>query len=526
MYLCISLQDNTSNKCLLFHLQPAILTMAVLGLQVVFSLVMFTFLHKLAPYYSVGRWLLSKRLNRYLHPTNDELKQLSSGNQTGKPSGQTSKAKRRAEQRRNAANAPSDKSETFTVPRNLPVQLDQALVEDIDLIPLQYYSEYTWLMDFSLCSLVIFVLTEIYFIITPHRIELNLSILWCLLTVAFCVRVLGSQAWIYLRTQEGGERILLVAFTFFFLVFAMGVLIVGDNVIEFGIEEGYKNFSKSATEFLQHQGITSHGPVSFLTFKITLAFFGMLVGALLTFPGLRLAKLHLDTLKYNQERKIVQMLLQVNYLLPLLLILLWVKPVGRDLLCGKTFSQVKPLFYEDQFEGFRILLVVIMCSLRIILMPKFMQSHLNLAHEKIESIKKESGRITNIELQKTIARVFFYLCVVAIQYIAPVLLVLFLTFLLKTLGGLSWASLFGETAVRFFTPTSKPGMRLPKLGGENSTLETIMESAAEFTNTLGDIRSIFSPIWYRGILSYFLWWVMTVWFSSTSLGVMYYSQNP
>ena len=49
--------------------------MAVLGIQVVFSMVMFTFLHKLAPYFSIGRWLLSKRLYRYLHPTNDELNQ-------------------------------------------------------------------------------------------------------------------------------------------------------------------------------------------------------------------------------------------------------------------------------------------------------------------------------------------------------------------------------------------------------------------------------------------------------------------
>uniref|UniRef100_A0A0B7AHD8 Transmembrane protein 161B n=1 Tax=Arion vulgaris TaxID=1028688 RepID=A0A0B7AHD8_9EUPU len=499
--------------------------MAVLGLQVVFSLVMFTFLHKLSPYYSIGRWLLSKRLNRYLHPTNEELKQLSSGTQTGKQVNQTSKAKRRAEQRRNAANASSDKSEAFTVPRNIPIQLDQAQVEDIDLVTLQYYSDYTWLMDFCLSALIVYILTEVYFIVTPHKIELNLSILWCLLAIAFCARILGSQTWIYLRIPEGGERTLLVTFTFFFLVFAMGALIVGDNVIEFGIEDGYKNFSENAVEFLKQEGMTSHGPVSFLTFKIVLAFLGTLIGALLTFPGLRLAKLHLDTLKYNQERRIVQVLLQINYLLPLLVVLLWVKPVGRDLLCGKSFSRTKTVFYEDQFEGFRLILILIMCGLRIVLLPLFMQSHLNLAHEKIESMKKESGRITNTEVQKTVARVFFYLCMVAIQYVAPVLLIAFLTFLLKTLGGYSWASLFGETAVDFFTPTSKPGMKLPKLGADNSTLETIMESAAQFTNALGDLRGIFSPVWYRGVITFFLWWVITVWFSSTSLGIMYYSQN-
>ncbi|KAK0064371.1 transmembrane protein 161B [Biomphalaria pfeifferi] len=493
--------------------------MAVFGVQVVFSLVMFTFLHKMAPYYSLGRWIMSKRLYRYLHPTNEELKQLSSGNVPGKSNtNQSGKNKRR----KNFTNPSSD--ESFTVPRNIPLQLDQAPIEDIDLVSLQYYSEYVWLMDFSFCALIVYVLTEVYYIISPHRIEFNLSVLWCLLVVAFCVRILASQAWLYMRTEEGGERVLLFTFTFFFLVFAMGVLVVGDNIIEFGIEKGYQNFSLSAVEFLEKQGNTSHGPLSFLTFKSVLALLGMLAGGLLTFPGLRLSKLHQDTLKYTSDRKMVNMIVQINYLLPLVLMLLWVKPVGRDLLCGKAIKFGKALLYEDQFDGFRLHLLLLMCSLRFLLMPLFLQSHLNLAYEKVENMKKESGRITNIELQKMVARVFYYLCVVAIQYVVPVLLIMFLTFLLKTLGGLSWASLFGETAVDFFTPAPKPHMSFPKINAEG-TVGSIMESAAQLTGALGDIKGIFSPVWYRGIITYFLWWVLTVWFTSTSLGIMYYSQS-
>ncbi|XP_059154541.1 transmembrane protein 161B-like [Physella acuta] len=493
--------------------------MAILGVQVVFSLVMFTFLHKLAPYYSIGRWILSKRLYRYLHPTNEELKQLAAGNTTGKPANLSGKAKRR----KNTQAASPD--ETFTVPRNIPLELDQAQVEDIDLVTLQYYSEYTWLMDFSLSALVIYVLTEIYYVITPHRIEFNLSVLWCLLAVAFCVKILASQAWLYMRTEEGGERVLLFTFTFFFLVFAMGVLVVGDNIIEFGIEEGYKNFSLNAIEFLEKQGTSSHGPVSFLTFKIVLAVMGMLVGALLTFPGLRMAKLHLDTLKYTQGRKIMQMIVQLNYVLPFVLILLWVKPVGRDLLCGKTMRFGKSLFYENQFDGFRLHILIIMCGLRLMLMPVFLQTHLNLAHEKVENIKKETGRISNTELQKTVARVFYYLCVVAIQYAAPILLILFTTFLLKTLGGFSWSSLFGETAEEFFNGGTKPVTKYPSINIDSSAVNSIMDSAAHLTGALGDIKGIFSSVWYRGVITYFLWWVVTAWFSSTSLGVMYYSQS-
>jgi len=38
---------------------------------------------------------------------------------------------------------------------------------------------------------------------------------------------------------------------------------------------------------------------------------------------------------------------------------------------------------------------------------------LNLAYHKMEEMKLEAGKISNIELQKTISRVLYYLCVVS-----------------------------------------------------------------------------------------------------------------
>lgn len=49
-------------------------SMAVLGAQLVFSLIIFSFLQKLSPYLSLGRWLLVGRLVRYLHPSEEELR--------------------------------------------------------------------------------------------------------------------------------------------------------------------------------------------------------------------------------------------------------------------------------------------------------------------------------------------------------------------------------------------------------------------------------------------------------------------
>lgn len=71
-------------------------------------------------------------------------------------------------------------------------------------------------------------------------------------------------------------------------------------------------------------------------------------------------------------------------------------------------------------------------------MPIYLQSYLNLAFDRIEDMKREAGRITNSELQRKISSIFYYLCVVTLQYVAPIIMCLFLAFMYKTLGGYSW----------------------------------------------------------------------------------------
>jgi ABC-type methionine transport system permease subunit len=63
-----------------------------------------------------------------------------------------------------------------------------------------------------------------------------------------------------------------------------------------------------------------------------------LTGAIFTFPGLRMAKMHFDSLRYCKDRKLLKLLLNINFALPFLLVLLWIKPICRDYLTGRIFS--------------------------------------------------------------------------------------------------------------------------------------------------------------------------------------------
>merc|ERR1719422_1299888 len=98
----------------------------------------------------------------------------------------------------------------------------------------------------------------------------------------------------------------------------------------------------------------------------------------------------------------------------------------------------EPLMTPEMFETMRLYLVFFTILFRLLIMPRYLQAYLNIAYDKVAELKQEAGKISNVELQRKVVRVFYYLCVVTLQYIAPMILILYLSFLYKTLGGGSW----------------------------------------------------------------------------------------
>ena len=81
--------------------------------------------------------------------------------------------------------------------------------------------------------------------------------------------------------------------------------------------------------------------ISKMTFKMLLALSAALFGAFLAWPGIRLAKMHREALKYDVETPTAKVLNYLNFFFPLLIASLWVKPVFRDVLVGGRFLKKK-----------------------------------------------------------------------------------------------------------------------------------------------------------------------------------------
>ncbi|KAM9446179.1 transmembrane protein 161B isoform 1-T2 [Clarias gariepinus] len=472
--------------------------MGVISVQLVVTMVMACVIQKIIPHYSFARWLLcSGSLRWYQHPTEDELRSLA---------GKHQKAGKNKKDRK--YNGHID-TKPLTVPKDIDLQLETKCIAEVDTLALHYFPEFQWLVDFTVAATAVYLITELYFCVAEANGEMNISVVWSLLVLAFVIKILFSLTAHYFKLEEGGERSLCITFGFFFFVKAMAILIVTENYLEFGLETGFANFSESAVQFLETQGLQSQGPISKLTFKLILALLCALIGAFLTFPGLRLAQMHLDALTLNIN-KVTQTLLHINFLAPLIMVLLWVKPITKDYIMNPTLGKESlPLMSEKTYDTLRLWSILLLCALRLAMMRHHLQAYLNLAQKGVEQMKKEAGRISTVELQKMVARVFYYLCVIALQYVAPLVMLLHTTLLLKTLGGHSWGIYADENEDCHLDTAEQAEAQAP-------------QTVAQLSVALGGLRTVFTPLLFRGLLSFLTWWIAACLFSTSLFGLFYH----
>ena len=73
---------------------------------------------------------------------------------------------------------------------------------------LRFFTEYQWLLDFSLYAVFVYFITEVYILFFPTRSaqEVDLSMVWCALAVGFAYKILISLNSLYFGGEETGER--------------------------------------------------------------------------------------------------------------------------------------------------------------------------------------------------------------------------------------------------------------------------------------------------------------------------------
>ncbi|KAM4628637.1 transmembrane protein 161A [Polymixia lowei] len=490
--------------------------MALMGIQLVVSLLAASIMQRMAPHCSFARWLLCNgSLFRFKHPSEGELCALA-GKQMPKPS--------RRDRRQNGDSKP------LTVPKDIDLHLEKAPVNVLDALVLRFFLEYQWLIDFAVYATGVFLFTECYYHVVDASKEVNIGAIWCVLTVFFSLRTLHMLMSHYFRSDEGGERSVCLAFGFLSLLVAMLVLVVREDYLEFGLDSGFASLFDNLEIFAKQQGYADWSiPVTKLTVKLGLAAICAYIGALLAFPGLRLAQTHLDAVQMNSDRPLIQFLLHTSFLSPVIVLVLWVKPIARDFLANAPMGKTSiTLVSSEAFDSMRLWTIVALCVLRLALTRYHLQAYLNLAQKWVEQMKKEAGRIAAIDIQRKVTRVFCYLTVVTLQYMIPVLLILFSTLALKALGDFSWG--LGEEGVPGVTPASVMPTAAPILPGGldddeegvEDMEEDIQATVARLSEAFAALRSVLTPLFFRGFFAFLAWWVAACQVISSLFGIYFH----
>uniref|UniRef100_A0A8C3NCI6 Transmembrane protein 161A n=1 Tax=Geospiza parvula TaxID=87175 RepID=A0A8C3NCI6_GEOPR len=362
--------------------------MAVMGVQVVVTLLAASLMQKMAPHCSFARWLLCNgSLYRYKHPSDEELCALA--------------GKQRPKSRRDRRASGVAEDKPLSVPRDIELQLDTSPITAVDALVLRHFLEYQWFVDFSVYAGAVYAFSEGYLCLVSPARESNLGVLWCLLTVLFSVKVFCTVMRHYFRSEEGGERSVCLAAAFFFLLLAMLALVVREEYLEFGLEAGLAGVSSNLEPFLKPRGWEWTLPLARLAFKLGLVALSSFLGACLTFPGLRLAQTHLDAL---------------------------------SMAAGKPLTHLS----DASFDTLRLWAVVALSLLRLLGTRHHLQAYLALAERWVRRMRRQAGRIPARDIQRQISRIYCYVSVVSLQYLGPVILTLHCALLLKTLGHHSW----------------------------------------------------------------------------------------
>ena len=390
--------------------------MAVFGVQLVVTMITASFLHKLSPYYSLGRWLVTRGLTRYLPPSDATLRpHVATGGTVG------GKGRRRGQGiAEGKGHAPLD--ESLTLQKSAVFELPSMAVSSRD-VSLLHFSELPFLVDLALATLSVSLVTAAYFHLRPQAVgsEFNLSCVWLLVLAGYSVKMLAAISRVYVSSEMPRERLTTIVFATLFFVCALSVLLLDEAVMDFGLGPTYLALQESLARLLDAVAASREFPLlpPQWAFKVAMAIFATLLSTLLIFPGFQFAEMHFDAVRFSR-RSLLKPLLQLCYVSPMFSLAMWIKPFQTGVLSSPASLQL--FGTEVAYDTFRSAVLAVVCLLRLLLYRTYLQSYLSLGRLRVEDMRKESGRISVAALRKKISSIFSFYCGMGVQYVAPVML--------------------------------------------------------------------------------------------------------
>lgn len=553
--------------------------MAVFGPQLIYTVIMFVMLSKLGKYYSIGRYIMCTKLTRFLSPNSEDIKK----------SVRNFYKSTKKDKKLNHLFEISKEKEEFNIPEGAEVEVACAPVQSTELFYIKYSDDLQSFIDISFIALFIYATTEVYVAFVQPTDEINLSVVWCGMALFYGLLNLTTIAYNYIWTEEG---VLLYIFAAFSFMCSMIFQLADTKFLDFNLKSAFHNVTTNTLDLLHahivslnrsnevetDKAVSGGGGVSTeeyiftqlktystndILFTCFIATISGFLGAILFFPSFRLARLHFLCLKSSGESKAMKIVYYLNFLMPLVVSLCWLKSGSTPRLIpssNSTANQTEEEKATAQFlaaivvettenvvnatnasvlvqanqavknfiynfilaNNLKVYLIASVFTIRLVLYRKYAQAYLNTALDLASDLRQSATRITNTKYMSTISSIYQYYGVVASQYLIPLFCLLFLSLLLKTLGDYSWC---GDSIIcnDFVTAT---GAYISSFKGtyrsSPSLLKNFESSNFNMTRSHNVLNEIFSPYVLRSVIGYFTFWMSSIWFMISCFGLMYY----
>lgn len=483
--------------------------MAVFGVQVVLSMIVASFLHKVSPYFSIGRGLILYRLRRYQTPSDTLLRPHvsvpHSGGRSGGGGHSNHGGRKRASNQRTATSTTTtdptiaDLREFFNlkkfsgsvldpslaIPKSANIKLQDVQFRSSDLVLLPFAEQLEWMINLAVAAVIVCAITLTYYYLFPSAVqtEYNLSTIWLLLVSGYIIHVLAKLTKFYFSDELASQRSVGIVFTMLFFVCSLIFLVVDEQVLDFGLEKSHEDISLSIARLIGNVKNETYKEsdndiiLPVWAFKIILAVCATSLSVILIFPGFRFADIHFNTIRYSaQKRSFLRTVLHACYIAPMFCLSLWIRPLSHDVIADRNHVNLFGLA-EMSYENFRFGIITSICLLRVIMYSTYMQSYLDTAKWRVINMRHEQGRITIKDLRYQVSSIYTYYPGTGVHYLAPFLVLLLLTLLLHM---------------------------------SSVSLSTLTSSSADQTNS-GPVNvfkfSGFGISVFHGCISFLIWWL-------------------
>lgn len=281
------------------------------------------------------------------------------------------------------------------------------------------------------------------------------------------------------------------------------------------------------------------------------------ITALFGLPSLRFAKSYQSLMQDQSLKWWQKVLLQLNLVLPLLVSICWVRPLTTDLIlhsnrvpCASNVMDYDCILVDDKvipdpsyirhshFRAFRLYLILFMVMVRFFCFRVHLQNFLSEPRDNIFLELHRPGRLDEDSLKNKAIVHFHYFPVVAVMYVLPLLLSLWMACLLKGEGytRMGLCPLLADASQYFLPPSlsiANAPMQIPDVSTTftNDTSAVVNSSQAmnqQIRFMIEQLKTlpIALPQAYDAIVGFFIWWCHLSWFVLTISAIFYWRWNP